>query len=271
MNKAAQGQAAEGIEDGAPGRPRIYLTGRVSVENGGFLLDEASLAGRHGRLLFCFLVLNQALPIARHELVSAVWGDSVPEAVDASLNALVSKLRRFFDAAGVDGASTVRASMGSYQVQLPPGSWVDIEQAEISFHEAEVAARSGDMPAVYLAALVAGAVARRPFLAGDGLPWVVAQRERLKALLVRTLDYRSEFYQWHGESEIALKLAREAITIEPFREIGYQNLMRLLRDQGDRAEALRVYERCRRLLRDELGVSPSPETEALYMALLKAG
>src|SRR3954447_9680237 len=38
---------------------------------------------------------------------------------------------------------------------------------------------------------------------------------------------------------------------------------------GDRAGALRVYERCRRLLADELGAYPSPETESLYRDLLE--
>src|SRR5262249_42318173 len=127
-----------------------------------------------------------------------------------------------------------------------------------------------DVRAQYAAALVVGAIAKRPFLAGETLPWVLAQRERLRTMLVRSLDYQSDFYQWHGEPDVALKIAQEAVAIEPFRETGHQRLMRMLRDQGNRAEALRVYERCRRLLRDELGVSPSPETEALYLTLLKA-
>ena len=38
--------------------------------------------------------------------------------------------------------------------------------------------------------------------------------------------------------------------------------------QGNRAEALRVYQQCRQLLADELGIDPSPETEALYLELL---
>jgi sugar lactone lactonase YvrE len=38
---------------------------------------------------------------------------------------------------------------------------------------------------------------------------------------------------------------------------------------GDRAEALRVYERCRRLLAEELDAYPSPETEAIYRRLLE--
>jgi streptogramin lyase len=39
---------------------------------------------------------------------------------------------------------------------------------------------------------------------------------------------------------------------------------------GDPAEALRVYERCRRFLADELGAYPSPESEALYLELLRS-
>ena len=62
--------------------PRIYLTGRIYVEHGSAVRDETSLPSRQGRLLFCFLVLNQTLPLARHDLVSAVWGESLPEAVD---------------------------------------------------------------------------------------------------------------------------------------------------------------------------------------------
>ena len=254
----------------AIGRLRIYLTGRVSLENGALVVDETALPGRQGRLLFCFLVLNHERSRARHELVTAVWGDTLPEAVDAALTALVSKLRRFFDAASLDGASVLQGSQGAYTVHLPADCWIDTEQAELSFHEAEVAARRSDMPQLYLASLVAGAVAARPFLPGEDLPWVVAQRGRLRTILTRTLDFRSEFYQWHAEPDLALKAAQEAVAIEPLREAGYVRLMRLLRDQGNRGEALRMYERCRIVLRDELGVSPSAETQSLYMTLLKS-
>lgn len=261
------------VDIATPGEPtpvRIYLAGRVYVESHDAVRDEASLPGRHGRLLFCFFVLNNGSPLARDDLSNAIWGESVPDAVDASLNALVSKLRRFLSGAGLDGSSVLKSSLGSYRLQLPAGAWVDIDQAELSFHEAEAASRMGDMRALYAAALVAGAVARRPFLPGESQPWVLAQRERLRTMLVRALDFQSDFYQWHGEHDVALKLAQESAAIQPFRETGHQRLMRLLRAQGNRAEALRTYERYRRLLRDELGVSPSAETEALYLSLLRA-
>ena len=67
-----------------------------------------------------------------------------------------------------------------------------------------------------------------------------------------------------------MRWAEQAIELAPFREAGYRRLMEAHVAAGNRAEALRVYERCRRLLADELGAYPSPETESMYRALLAA-
>ena len=65
-------------------------------------------------------------------------------------------------------------------------------------------------------------------------------------------------------------LGGPAVEPEPFREIGYRRLMEAHVAAGNRGEALRVYERCRRLLAEELGAYPSPETESIYRSLLEA-
>ena len=46
--------------------------------------------------------------------------------------------------------------------------------------------------------------------------------------------------------------------------------MKALADAGNRAEALRLYERCRSVLAEELGVPPSPATNAVYAAIVSA-
>src|SRR5258708_3585285 len=66
------------------------------------------------------------------------------------------------------------------------------------------------------------------------------------------------------ELELALRKAREVVRIEPYRESAYRRLMRMLDRKGDRAEAVRVYLEFGRLLQQDLGVTPSAETEALY-------
>jgi len=72
----------------------------------------------------------------------------------------------------------------------------------------------------------------------------------------------------NGEPAQALGAAREVVSLEPFRETGYQRLIRVHTTLGNRAEALRVYESCRQLLTTELGADPSEETQALYRELL---
>ena len=65
--------------------------------------------------------------------------------------------------------------------------------------------------------------------------------------------------------------ARESVALEPFREVGYQRLMRVHVALGNRADALRVYEDCRALLARELGAEPSPETQAVYKEVRGSG
>lgn len=94
------------------------------------------------------------------------------------------------------------------------------------------------------------------------------ERARLRETLVRALDCLAEVNRLSGDSAAAIRAAEELIVLEPFRETGYRRLMQAHIAAGNRAEALRVYERCRHLLAEELGAYPSPETESIYRGLL---
>ena len=86
---------------------------------------------------------------------------------------------------------------------------------------------------------------------------------------MRALDCLSEIYIWNGELALAARLAEQAVALQPFRETSYQQLMRAHAAAGNRAQSLRVYERCRSLLVEELGVPPSPQTEAVYLEIVR--
>ena len=59
-------------------------------------------------------------------------------------------------------------------------------------------------------------------------------------------------------------MGSQLFELEPYRETSYRRLMRMLHGKGDRAEAVRVYLEFERLLKQDLGVSPSDETVAVY-------
>ncbi len=116
--------------------------------------------------------------------------------------------------------------------------------------------------------MVANAITLRPFLAGEPGAWAEARREELSALRIRALECLVECLDANGERALAVQDAEEAIRLDPYREAAHRRLMRLHEEAGDRARALLAYERCRRLLSEELGVSPSAETEEAHRRLL---
>ena len=247
---------------------RIYLAGEVQVERGERLLREGHLPGRQGRLALTYLVLERERPVAQDELAEVLWSEGLPASWPAALSAVISKLRARLGALGLDRQTIIANALRCYQFRPPAGTWIDLEAAQTAVHAAESALLAGRPQEAYGPALIATTIARRPFLAGDDAAWIAKRRRQLHDLLVRALDCRVESLLANGEISLALQQARAAVLLEPFRESGYRRVMQVLASRGDRAEALRVYEECRRLLEDELGVRPSAETESLHRALI---
>lgn len=248
---------------------RIYLAGRVCLERGGVLLDDWRGVGRQGRLAFAFLAAEHHRIVSREELAEDLWLAEPPPSWDRSLSAIASKLRVLLGQAGLPGTA-LETSFGCYQLRLPGDTWIDLQAVAEGLDRAEGALRADDPRQAWGWAQVAYHVARRPFLAGEEGPWAGRKRAELLDMLVRAHECLSEIFSRTGEPAMAVRHAEQAVTLEPFRESGYQRLMQAHAAAGNRAEALRVYERCCHLLSDELGVSPSPRTEAVYLHVLGA-
>jgi DNA-binding SARP family transcriptional activator len=249
--------------------PRIYLTGHVGIEHRDTFVGDRHLPGRQGRLAFVFLMANRARPVTRDEFVGALWSGDPPAGADAAVSALLSKLRGAFKVAALDAALEWRS--GAVTVRLPPDAHVDIEDAGSAIDEAEGAWRKREARAAWAHANVAVAVARRPLLPQEEGAWIEAQRNRLQSVLTRALYVLSAASFENGEASLAVEYSTEILRLEPFQETGYQQLMRLHARMGNRGEALRVFAKCREVLRDELGASPSPQTEAIFLEILRSG
>jgi DNA-binding SARP family transcriptional activator len=248
--------------------PRIYLTGQVAIEHGDQLLRERGFPGRQGRIAFVYLAVRRHHTITRGELSAAIWNDEGTTS-DGSLDPILSKLRSALRSVGLADAG-IDAAAGVVALQLPASAWVDIEAARNALDEAEGALRRGNGGDAWGLANTTAVITRRPFLPDVEAPWIEAQRAALRAMQVRALQCLAALSAANHEPLLAVQHAREMVDVDPFRETSYQLLMRLHADAGDRAEALRVFARCRDVLRDELGISPSPRTEKLYLDILRA-
>jgi DNA-binding SARP family transcriptional activator len=240
----------------------------LDIERDGRTVAPQRFPGRQGRRAFAYLVLGHGRPIHRDELAEAVWGGAHPPAWEVALSALVSKLRVLLREFGLADPAALQTAFGCYQLRVPGDAWIDVEIATRSLDLAEGALRSAEVPTAWSHAAVASAIARRPFLPGEEGDWIERQRDRLRGLLVRALECLADCGLARDQYAMAIQVSSDAVSLEPYRETAYRRLMAAHAGAGNRAEALRVYERCRRLLRDDLGADPSPPTEALFLDLL---
>jgi DNA-binding SARP family transcriptional activator/sugar lactone lactonase YvrE len=245
---------------------RVFLAGRVAAERDGAAIGERQLQGRQGRLLFAYLVAAEGRQVSRDELADVLWEGTPPATWDKALGVLASKLR------GALGANcgTLTAKSGCYRLELPSGTWIDIVAADDAASAAEASLATGDVEGARQAAVLAESLTQHPFLPGDDGAWVEEKRRELAGVRGRALTALAAASLRSGDPAESVRWAEHAVEVEPFRESGYRQLMEAHLAAGNGGEALRVYERCRHFLAEELGAYPSRETEALYRSLLEA-
>lgn len=215
-------------------------------------------------MLFTYLTVSRALPSRRDELIEALWPWRAPAGADTALSALLSRLRTVL-------GSNVLCGRGEIHLELPPDAWIDLEAADQAIHRAETAVAQNDWGRGWGPSLIALFTARRGFLPGEDLPWAEEHRQRLGEIRVCALECYAAVALGVGGSELAPgeRVARELITLAPYRERGHALLMEILTARGNSAEALRIYEVLRQRLRDELGATPAPELRELQQRLLR--
>ena len=243
-------------------KARIQLCGRFAVDVDGSRIEDR-LPGRRGRVVFAYLVLNRGRALPREELLVAGWGEETPGEAGNALSVLLSKLRHGL------GADRLRGRTG-IELLLPSATFVDVEAALEGAHRAESAIAEGRWAQAWGPAGIAYHVATRPFLTGLDAPWIDQWRRRLEEVRLRGLECFAAAGLGLGGPALAQaeERARMLTGLAPYRETGYQILMEALERRGNLAEALRAYERLRILLREELGVAPSPTLQAVHRRLL---
>lgn len=241
---------------------RIQLCGRLVVR----LADqrvEDQLPGTKGRLLFAYLALNRARRMSRDELLTAVYGDDASPDHHPRLSVLLSKLRHVIGPELVTGRSEI-------ELALARDAFVDVEAALEGLHRAEYHVANREWTEAWGPAGIAYHIANRPLLQGHDRPWLQDWRRRLDEVRLRGLECFAQARLGLGGPTLpqAETCGRRLIELAPYRESGHRVLMEALEQRGNAAEALLVYDRLRILLRDELGIAPSPAVQSVYRRLL---
>lgn len=234
---------------------RISLFGgfRIETEPGGPLW----LTGKRGPAVIAYLARCPGMMATRERLADLLWSDSDSEHSRNSLRQTLSVLRRDLSPAGLDLIHSWKDMIGL----RPDKVRVDVEEFESGF-----SARSSQE----LEAIIGYYTG--PFLDGFYLgsnafdDWAASERDRLLNRALTSLEKLTRLV----DTETGLALADRLVAMEPTREASYRLKMELLVACGQRDRALRTYETCKDVLKKELAVAVSPETQALWQSLSAA-
>ncbi|MCW5852125.1 MAG: tetratricopeptide repeat protein [Anaerolineae bacterium] len=223
------------------------------------------------RALLAYLAVEAGRPHQRSALAGLLWPDQPEEAARTNLRHVLRQLRRTLDdhagaALLIQADQQTIAFRGDDQVMLDVARLLTAREASTRCNHTSFET----CPTCIARYREAAALYHGPFLAGLELPdsdlfgeWAVVQRERLHRQVLDILATLATCYEQQGDLALAREYAWRQLELEPWHEEAHRQVMRVLARSGQRAQALAHYETCRRILRQELGIEPGAETQAL--------
>jgi DNA-binding SARP family transcriptional activator len=218
--------------------------------------------------IFRYLLTRPFHTASKEELMELLWPTASPAKAAHNLQVAVSALRRYLD---VEQGSYVLWDHGSYRL-APAAALHDDSLALLQlFSDAERAwnADQLDQAQTRYAKVIDGYSGDYYVDDADGA-WAIAERERLLTCYLVALERLGNLHQLHERYEAAIACYLRLVERDTFREDVFCQLMRCFGQLGRRSDVVRQYQRIAETLRDELGLEPSPETQALHQALVGA-
>lgn len=205
-----------------------------------------------GERLLAYLAVRGG-PVPRAHVAGALWGLGTAARASSNLRAALCRLPR------PGGRSLVTAS--ARHLCLAEDVEVDLATARAAIERVRSGQELPDPAAI------------DGRLGADLLPdwdedWLVVEREHHRQARLHALDALAGALCRKGRYDQALQTALASVAGEPLRESAHRRVIEAHLAEGNPAEALRQYESYRRLVRDELGLTPTPEIRALVARFL---
>lgn len=225
--------------------------------------DRCLLIPRRQVRAILYRLAAQFTPIPREHLCCLFWPDSSEGTARRNLSHLLTHLRSLLPAPQVFLITDDHVALNPRQV------WSDV----VAFDQLYFTVR-GSHPGLNVLEQ-AVSFYQGSFLTGFSLPgcpefelWADLERSARERCYLELLAKLVEDYTAQGNYPTAIDYARRYLTIDNLAEAMHCRLIDLYAASGDRSAALRQFETCVVTLERELGVSPLPETRAVYQAAL---
>jgi len=242
---------------------QVELFGRMRVTDNNWRTEV--IITRETQTLLAYLMLQRQRVHSRDVLAGIFWGEHSQEKAHGSLNTALWKLKKALEPEGIPAGTYLKNTRtGEVSFNRESQYWLDIEvfEGEVN-HILTFPFQTAEETHIVDLEKELG-LYKGELLEGCYKDWAILERERLRALYLKSLIYLSQYYGFHSAYEKAISYSQQILNLDPLREEIRRDIMRLYLENGQRALAVRQYEICRSMLVKELGISPMEDTQALY-------
>ena len=245
-----------------PWAVRVSTFGRFTLETDGHPIRFSGKVQQRPLAMLKALVAFGGEGVSEHQLADALWPDADGDAAHQSFKITLHRLRRLL---ANENAIALEGGLVSLNRQC---CWVDAWAFERLLERADAADQRGQAAEMLRSTEKALVLYRGAFLTFDqSASWTLPLRERLHRRFLRAVARLARHWEDAGDWQKAIEWYERGLAVDELTEDFYRRQMHCYQRLGRQAEAVVVYQRCRRTLEALLGVAPSAETEALRQAL----
>ena len=242
---------------------QISVFGPLRIKRGDTELGANDLGGPKPRQVLEILLLNFGSAVSKTRLLDLLWGCKRPAVALPTLESYVSVLRRHLQP-GSGRTGPLRTVTGGYGIER---SLVDLDLDR--FKSLTKRASQAAPPAALALLSEALELGSAPLLGDELLPaWAEEERAAHAARLGHARVLAAESALTVGEIDKAIGWGGAAVTEDPLNERAWTALVLGLERKGENSEALRAFDRCRRVMDEELGCAPGRPLKDAHARLL---
>jgi DNA-binding SARP family transcriptional activator len=219
---------------------------------------------RRARDIFCFITSRRHRRASKDTLIDLFWGEADAETVTRNFHPTISHIRKALNSNQPLKQNFLLYREGNYLLNPEFTYRIDTEEFDRLVAEGEAARRRNEHERTLACYEAAVRLYRGEFMQGCYDKWVEEQRAYYREQYLHLLEALILAAQKESEWLRSLQLAQLVLREDPFREDIHCLVMRAHAAQGNRSAVKEQYELLRKLLREELGVEPAPETQKLY-------
>ena len=239
----------------------IRLLGPISVAVDG---QDVAIGSPKQRVVLAMLALSRRVTV--DTFADELWRETPPASVAATVQTLVSRLRKILADAGADLA--IRYEPGAYALEVDHAR-VDVHRFHQAAADGRRALESGRPDVAVEHLRHALALWRGPALEEfSDRDFARVAASRLDEARLTAGEDLAEAELAAGRASAALEVLAPFIAAHPFRERLRAQQMTALYRLGRQADALAAYQELRGVLAEELGLDPSPALQELERQVL---